>query len=110
MCSLYMYLVACNIRLQAPSPAYTLNIGSRIYIDNNISIRQRYAATMKSFYNTDVIESNMADVHAVASEVNSWINNITDGHIEKMINDGKLRSTSISIESCLMCRLSEPDF
>jgi len=75
--------------LQAPSPAYTLNLGSRIYIDNNILTRQRYAATVKTFYKTDVINDNLSDTHAIATKVNSWINNITNGYIEKMIDDGK---------------------
>jgi len=75
--------------LQAPSPAYTLNLGSRIYIDNNIQTRQRYAATVKTFYKTDVINDNLSDTHAIATNVNSWINNITNGYIEKMIDDGK---------------------
>ncbi|XP_014481109.1 PREDICTED: uncharacterized protein LOC106747753 [Dinoponera quadriceps] len=75
--------------LQTPSPAYTLNIGSRIYIDNNVLLRQRYAATVKTFYNTNVFSTDMLDVHALATKVNSWINNITDGHIENMINDEK---------------------
>lgn len=73
--------------LQTPSSAYTLNIGSRIYIDNNVLTRQRYAATMKSFYNTDVINVNMSEAHAIANGVNSWVSNVTDGHIKKMIDD-----------------------
>lgn len=79
----------CDICLQTLSPAYTLNIGSRIYIDSNILVRQRYAATVKSFYNTDVIVNNMSNVHAVATNVNSWISNITNGHIQNIISDGE---------------------
>lgn len=83
------YKVTCDIHLQTPSPAYTLNVGSRIYIDNNVLTRQRYAATVKSFYDTDVINDNMSDVQTVATKINSWISNITDGHIQKMIGDGE---------------------
>ncbi|KAL0100192.1 hypothetical protein PUN28_019549 [Cardiocondyla obscurior] len=83
--------------LQAPSSAYTLNFGSRIYIDNNILARQRYAATVKTFYNTDVINDNLSDAHAIATKVNSWVNNITQGYIEKMIDDEKSLEDSIML-------------
>lgn len=83
--------------LETPSPAYTLNLGSRIYIDNNVLIRQRYAATVKTFYNTDVINANLSDAHAVATKVNSWVNNITNGYIEKMIDDEKGLKDSVML-------------
>ncbi|XP_012528497.1 uncharacterized protein LOC105832254 [Monomorium pharaonis] len=83
--------------LQTPSPTYTLNLGSRIYIDNNVLTRQRYAATVKSFYNTDVINANLSDTHAIATKVNSWVNNITNGHIEKMIDDEKGLKDSVML-------------
>ncbi|XP_012064085.1 PREDICTED: uncharacterized protein LOC105627412 [Atta cephalotes] len=83
--------------LQAPSSAYILNLGSRIYIDDNILTRQRYAATIKTFYNTDVINANLSDTHAIAIKVNSWVNNITNGHIEKMIDDEKGLEDSVML-------------
>ncbi|XP_029156604.1 uncharacterized protein LOC114929280 isoform X2 [Nylanderia fulva] len=83
--------------LQAQSPAYALNIGSRIYIDNNVLTRQRYAATIKTFYNTDVINANLSDTHTIATKVNSWVNNITNGHIEKMIDDEKSLENSVML-------------
>ncbi|XP_011879335.1 PREDICTED: uncharacterized protein LOC105568344 [Vollenhovia emeryi] len=83
--------------LQAPSSAYTLNFGSRIYIDEKVLTRQRYAATVKTFYNTDVINANLSDAHATATKVNSWVNNITNGHIEKMIDDEKGLEDSVML-------------
>ncbi|KAM0725674.1 Serine protease inhibitor 2 [Formica fusca] len=83
--------------LQDPSSAYTLNIGSRIYIDDNVLTRQRYAATIKTFYNTDVINTNLSDTHAIATKVNSWVSNITNGYIEKMIDDEQSLENSVML-------------
>ncbi|EZA57928.1 hypothetical protein X777_01942 [Ooceraea biroi] len=83
--------------LLTPSPAYTLNLGSRIYIDNNVLTRQRYSATIKTFYNTDVVNANMSDTHIIANDVNLWVSNITDGHIEKMIDDEKNLQDSVML-------------
>ncbi|XP_029038073.2 uncharacterized protein LOC114873665 [Osmia bicornis bicornis] len=73
--------------LQTTSPAYSLNIGTRIYTDSNILIRQRYEAIVKTFYNTDVIVANMSDSQPLVREINRWVSNVTEGNIEKIIED-----------------------
>lgn len=83
--------------LQAPSSSYTLNFGSRVYIDSNVLIRQRYGAIAKIFYQTDIVSTNMSDVHNVAGEVNAWVNNITHGYIPKMIEDEKSIKDSVML-------------
>ncbi|XP_031847109.2 uncharacterized protein LOC116433298 [Nomia melanderi] len=73
--------------LQESSPAYSLNIGSRVYIDSNIVIRQRYQAILKTFYGTDVIHANLSNARPIVESVNGWISNVTNGNIQKMIED-----------------------
>ncbi|KOC68055.1 Serine proteinase inhibitor A3K, partial [Habropoda laboriosa] len=69
------------------SASYNVNIGTRIYIDSNITIRQRYEAIVKTFYNTDVISANLSDAKPLVKEINSWVSNITDANIDRMIED-----------------------
>lgn len=78
--------------LQATTPAYSLKMGTRIYIDANISIRQRYEAIVKTFYNTNVITANLSDARPLVDSINAWVSNITDGNIDKMIADGIARA------------------
>ncbi|XP_076750870.1 uncharacterized protein LOC143423419 [Xylocopa sonorina] len=73
--------------LQANSSAYTLNVGTRIYIDSNISIRQRYGAIVKGFYDTDVITANLSDSQPLVRGINDWVSNVTHGNIPRMIED-----------------------
>ncbi|XP_043265497.1 uncharacterized protein LOC122405073 isoform X2 [Colletes gigas] len=73
--------------LQASSPAYTLNIGTRMYVDSNILTRQRYEAIVKTFYNTDVINANFTEAGPLVQSINNWVSNLTDGNIDKMIDD-----------------------
>ena len=82
--------------IQATTPAYSLNMGTRIYIDANISIRQRYEAIVKTFYNTNVITANLSDARPLVDSINTWVSNITDGNIDKMIADES------SVENSLM--------
>lgn len=69
--------------------ANTLNIGTRIYIDSNISVRQQYEANVKIFYNTDVIIANLSDAQPVVKAINSWVSNVTNTNIDRIIEDGK---------------------
>ncbi|KZC12911.1 Serpin I2, partial [Dufourea novaeangliae] len=73
--------------LQTRSPAYTLNIGTRIYIDSNILVRQLYQAIVKQFYATDVITTNLSETRPLIENINGWVSNITDGNIDKMIEN-----------------------
>ena len=82
--------------LQATTPAYSLNMGTRIYIDANILIRQRYEAIVKTFYNTNVITANLSNAGPLVNSINAWVSNITDGNIDKMITDES------SVENSLM--------
>ncbi|CAK9799548.1 Serine protease inhibitor 2 [Anthophora plagiata] len=78
------------------SASYNLNIGTRIYIDSNITIRQRYEAIVKTFYNTDVISANLSNAKPLVKEINSWVSNVTDANIDRMIEDES------SVENSLM--------
>ncbi|XP_033314153.1 uncharacterized protein LOC117213042 [Bombus bifarius] len=73
--------------LQTNPPAYILNIGTRIYIDSNILIRQKYEATVKAYYDTDVISANLSDAQPLVQAINDWVSNITDANIDQMIKD-----------------------
>ncbi|CAL7946686.1 unnamed protein product [Xylocopa violacea] len=72
---------------QTNSSAYTLNIGTRIYIDSNISIRRRYEAIVKNFYDTDAITANLSDSQPLVRGINDWVSNVTHGNIPRMIED-----------------------
>lgn len=84
--------------LQAISPAYALNVGTRIYVDSGIMIRQRYRAVVKTFYNTDVISANLSEGRPVVNAINSWVSNLTDANIDRMIEDGKGRIMELAVE------------
>lgn len=82
------------LSLRAKSPAYEINIGTRIYTDSIISIRQRYQAIVESFYGTDVVTANFSDAQPVVESINRWVGNITNGNIDKLIdNEASIRNS-----------------
>lgn len=78
-----------HVSSQTNFTAYTLNIGTRIYIDSNILVRQQYEANVKFFYNTDVIIANLSNAQPLVKVINNWVNNITNANIDRIIEDGK---------------------
>lgn len=78
-----------HVSSQTNFTAYTLNIGTRIYIDSNILVRQQYEANVKFFYNTDVIIANLSNAQPLVKAINNWVNNITNANIDRIIEDGK---------------------
>lgn len=75
----------------------TLNLGTRLYIDSNVSTRQRYAAIIKTFYETDLINTNLSDSHHAAQMINNWVRNVTENNIEKIIEDEKKLEDSVML-------------
>lgn len=67
-----------------------------MYMDSGIETTQSYAATIKTFYGTDIVPTNFQNSHAAATDINNWVSNVTHNHIEKMIEDGESTRVIIS--------------
>ncbi|XP_011310627.1 heparin cofactor 2 isoform X1 [Fopius arisanus] len=79
-----------------------LKLGTRIYLDDSISLKQSYASVIKTFYSTDIVSSNFADALTVPHDVNSWVRNLTNGRIEKMIeNESTLENPVMLVMNAL---------
>ncbi|XP_054005650.1 uncharacterized protein LOC128890802 isoform X1 [Hylaeus anthracinus] len=84
------------------SPAYKLNIGTRMYVDSSILTRQRYEAILKTFYTTDVLTANFSVAPLLVESINAWVANITEGNIDKMIeHDSSIKNSVMVIMNAL---------
>ncbi|XP_015190926.1 PREDICTED: uncharacterized protein LOC107074206 [Polistes dominula] len=73
--------------LKMMRPEYELNLGTRLYVDNSIMTRQRYAAIIETFYGVNLINANLSDTHSSTEDINSWVKNVTHGNLDKLIED-----------------------
>ncbi|XP_076279491.1 uncharacterized protein LOC143208714 isoform X2 [Lasioglossum baleicum] len=88
--------------LRANSPAYKVNIGTRIYTDAIISIRQRYQAIAETFYATGVKIANFSNAQPIVQEINQWVSNVTDGNIERLVEDeSKIKNSLMVITNAI---------
>ncbi|XP_023244885.1 uncharacterized protein LOC106647876, partial [Copidosoma floridanum] len=83
-------------------PEFSLNFGSRFYVDHSVTLRQRYVATAETFYKAQVLNANFSNSPATAEKINSFVNNVTEGHIPRLItNDETLRDSLMVIVNAL---------
>ncbi|XP_055715586.1 serine protease inhibitor 2-like [Phlebotomus papatasi] len=73
--------------LKKKSNDYTVNLGTRIYVDQFISPRQRYAAILEKHYLTELRQEDFSNVHETTAKINNWVANVTENHIKELVKE-----------------------
>ncbi|XP_017854379.1 serine protease inhibitor 27A [Drosophila busckii] len=63
----------------------TLNVRTKLFTDNFIETQQKFTATLKHFYDTEVEALDFAQPDAAAHSINSWAANVTDGRLPNLL-------------------------
>lgn len=87
--------------LQKESPYYILNLGSRIYVGDNTHPRQRFAAIAQEFYKTELKNVNFNNPAVASKEINTWVSNITQGHIPSLVNEDDVANMVVLVLNTL---------
>ncbi|KAJ0172289.1 hypothetical protein K1T71_012262 [Dendrolimus kikuchii] len=74
-----------------------LNPGSIIYVNNSTVIRQRTTAIAHYFYGTGIESMNFSNPEIAARQINSDVNNITQGKISKLFAPDNINGLVILI-------------
>lgn len=75
--------------LQAPSPQWELDIGTKIYIDRSLSPKNWFQRVLFLYYDAYIEKMNFADHKTSANRINRWVEMITHRHIKNMIPEGE---------------------
>lgn len=70
-----------------------MQIGTRIYLDDSITPRQRYAAIMESYYFTNVEKLDFNKAAESAKIINDWCANITQNHIKDLVKSDDIEDS-----------------
>ncbi|GLV37693.1 Serpin 27A [Carabus blaptoides fortunei] len=84
--------------LQTSSSEHTLDIGTRVYMDSSIEPLQRFAATLKTFYVTDI---KSVDFNNASESINYWASNITHGRVKNLVSEGDLEDAVLLMANAL---------
>ncbi|KAH8411931.1 hypothetical protein KR222_002521, partial [Zaprionus bogoriensis] len=63
----------------------TLNVRTKLFTDSFIETQQKFAATLKHFYDSEIEALDFANATAAAGAVNNWANNVTEGRLRNLV-------------------------
>ncbi|XP_059622138.1 serine protease inhibitor 2-like [Phlebotomus argentipes] len=77
--------------LRKKSSDYTVKFGTRVYVDQFITPRQRYAAILEKHYYTELKQEDFSKARETAEKINSWVSNVTDDHIKDLVKEDDIQ-------------------
>lgn len=81
--------------LKKENPHYTLNLETKMFTDEFIEPKQRYAAMLATFYDTDIEKLNFSNGQSSVNHINQWCSNVTKGKLTNLV-------TKESVENSVM--------
>ncbi|XP_067621669.1 serine protease inhibitor 27A-like [Eurosta solidaginis] len=87
--------------LKKENQFYTLNLETKLFTDNAIEPQQRYAAMLKSYYQTDIERLDFANASASANAINNWCGNVTNGRLQQLVNEAIVRNNVLLMANVL---------
>ncbi|GAB0089767.1 Serine protease inhibitor 27A [Sergentomyia squamirostris] len=79
--------------LKRKSDDFTVNFGTRIYVDEFIVPRQRYAAILEKHYDTELVREDFSNYHDTTQRINNWVANVTEDHISDLVQDEDVKNS-----------------
>lgn len=62
-------------------------------MDKSIQPRQRYGSIIESYYYTKIEQIDFRLGEQTANQINDWVSQITENHIQKLVSKGKKLTT-----------------
>ncbi|XP_013115476.1 serine protease inhibitor 27A [Stomoxys calcitrans] len=79
--------------LKKENPYNTLNLETKMFTDQFVEPKQRYAAMLATFYGTEIERLNFMDTQASADHINGWCRNVTHGHLQSLVTKESIKNS-----------------
>lgn len=80
---------------------YHINFSTRLFVDNAVSINQRFGAIATHNYNADVINLDFGDAVGSAKEINDWIKEATNGRLQTLVTEDSVAKSILFLINSL---------
>lgn len=80
---------------------YTLNLGTRIFLDSHIQPQQQFASIAQKSFRTEIELTDFKDQINASQAVNSWTEKLTNGRITQMVKPDDLQDTIMIIANAI---------
>ncbi|XP_043640506.1 serine protease inhibitor 27A [Drosophila teissieri] len=71
----------------------TLSVRTKLFTDSFIETQQKFTATLKHFYDSEVEALDFTNAEAAADAINAWAANITQGRLQQLVAPDNVRSS-----------------
>lgn len=68
---------------------YVLNIGTRMYVDKNINVKQKFSSILEDTFLTEIKKMDKDKPMEAVLDANLWVKEVTRGNINQLLTDGK---------------------
>lgn len=83
------------------SSEYTVNFGTKVYVDQDVSVNQRFSSIASHYYLADVESLNFNDARSSAQKINQWVGETTKGHIRDLVTEDSVSNSIILLINAL---------
>ncbi|XP_030377269.1 serine protease inhibitor 27A [Scaptodrosophila lebanonensis] len=70
-----------------------LNVRTKLFTDSFIETQQKFAATLKVFYDTELEALDFSDVNAALASINDWASNATNGRLQNLVTETNIKDS-----------------
>ncbi|KAH8260192.1 hypothetical protein KR026_004874 [Drosophila bipectinata] len=71
----------------------TLSVRTKLFTDSFIETQQKFTATLKHFYDSEVEAVDFTKADAAAATINNWAKNITEGRLQQIVTPDSVQSS-----------------
>jgi serine protease inhibitor len=86
---------------QNQSREYTVNFGTKVYVDRDVNLNQRYASIVQHNYLAEVENLDFNDARNSAAKINKWISETTKGNIKDLVSEDSVSNSVILMINAL---------
>lgn len=97
----FQLILCLFLKRKNQSSDYTVNFGTKIYVDQDVSVNQRFSAIAEHNYLADVEALNFNEARASAQKINKWISESTKGHIKDLVTEDSVSNSIILLINAL---------
>ncbi|KAL7742019.1 hypothetical protein ACLKA6_018273 [Drosophila palustris] len=71
----------------------TLNVRTKLFTDSFIETQQKFTATLKHFYDSEIEALDFSNAPAAAYAINDWAANVTDGRLQNLVTSDNVQNS-----------------
>ncbi|XP_034474804.1 serine protease inhibitor 27A [Drosophila innubila] len=71
----------------------TLNVRTKLFTDSFIETQQKFTATLKHFYDSEIEALDFSNANGAAYAINDWAANVTDGRLQNLVTPDNVQNS-----------------